>query len=293
MKRGLTILLIAIFAILVSTTFIACDKKVEIPEGTDISIMSYNIRQNTATDTGTHAWKNRKQYLVEHIKEQAPTILCMQEVKKGQYEYIQEETQDTYDVVWYSRTVDESQEGLAIAYDKSKMELVSQDMFWLSETPDVESKGFGATFIRICVHAVLKEIATQREISVYCVHLEVTKESSRKKEIQMIRQKVEAEGKEAIVCGDFNTTKESDCYANLSEIMSSTQDTALETEYGITYQDFGGKNLAFDSSIDFIFTSKGFFAKKFDILAEHKEIDGQAVYYSDHYAIKADVVFKN
>ena len=293
MKKGLTILLIAIFAILLTTTFIACDKEVEIPAGTNISIMSYNIRQNTATDSGTHAWSYRKPYLVEHIKEQAPTILCMQEVKKGQYQYIQEQTAETYDVIWYSRTVDESQEGLAIAYDKSKLELISQDMFWLSNTPDKESKGFGAPFLRICVHAILKEIETEREISVYCVHLEVASESARKKEIQMIIDRVKADERETIVCGDFNTTKESECYTSISEIMSSTQDTAINTEYGITYQDFGGKSITFDSSIYFIFTTSGFFAKDFSILDEHKEIDGKSVYYSDHYAVKADVVFKN
>ncbi len=293
MKRVLTILLIAVFAIILSTTFIACDKKVEIPDGTNISIMSYNIRQNTATDTKTHAWSYRKPYLVEHIKEQAPTILCMQEVKKNQYQYIKEQTSETYDVIWYSRTVDESQEGLAIAYDKTKLELISKDMFWLSNTPDKESKGFGAPFLRICVHGVFKEIETQREISIYCVHLEVASESAREKEIQMIIDRVKADDKEAIVCGDFNTTKDSECYSKISEIMTSTQDSAINTEYGITYQDFGGKSITFDSSIDFIFTTSGFFAKDFNILDEHKEIDGQAVYYSDHYAVKADVVFKN
>ena len=64
----------------------------------------------------------------------------------------------------------------------------------------------------------------------------------------------------------------------------------MVSEHGITYQDFGGKNLTFDSAIDYIFTSSGFFPVSFNILDEHKEIDGNAIYYSDHYAVKAGII---
>ena len=257
--------------------------------------MSFNIRQSIGADGGVRNWSVRKDYAIAHINEQAPTILCMQEVKENQYEDIADATKDTYGVVWYSRTVDKSEEGLAVAYDKSKMELISQDMFWLSETPNRESKGFGASYIRICVHAILKEIETQREISVYCVHLDVDSRKARIKEIEMVMDKVKADDREAIVCGDFNTTKEAsaECFEKISGVMYSAQETALNTEDGITYQGFGSKLLMFDSAIDFIYTTSGFFAKDFNILDEYKEIDGQTVYYSDHYAVKADVVFKS
>ena len=291
MKRGLTIILaIALMAILIIPIF-GCEKKVEIPDGINLSIMSFNIRQDTATDTGVRDWDARKEYLINHIKDNAPSILCMQEVRKNQARDIKDALEG-FETIWYSRKVDESEEGLAISFDKSKFELISQDMFWLSETPSKESKGFGALFLRICVHAILKEIETQKEISVYCVHLEVLGEKARTKEIELVMRRIEEndEGREIIVCGDFNTTADSTCYETIAAKLNSTQEKALESDSGITYQDFGGKNLSFDDSIDFIFVSNNFFALKFDIIQEHKEIDGNAIYYSDHYAVKADVI---
>ena len=294
MKRGLTILLAIVMIAALIIPFAACEQKVEIPDGVNLSIMSFNIRQDTPTDTGVKDWDVRKDYLIAHVKEQAPALLCMQEVRKGQASDLQEGLSG-YETIWYSRKVDESEEGLAIAYDTEKFEYISDDMFWLSETPDRESKGFGASYIRICVHAILKEIETQREISVYCVHLDVDSRKARIKEIEMVMDKVKADDREAIVCGDFNTTKEAsaECFEKISGVMYSAQETALNTEDGITYQGFGSKLLMFDSAIDFIYTTSGFFAKDFNILDEYKEIDGQTVYYSDHYAVKADVVFKS
>ncbi|MBE5763600.1 MAG: hypothetical protein E7338_05200, partial [Clostridiales bacterium] len=67
MKRGLTIILaIALMAILIIPVF-GCEKKVEIPDGINLSIMSFNIRQDTATDTGVRDWDARKEYLINHM----------------------------------------------------------------------------------------------------------------------------------------------------------------------------------------------------------------------------------
>lgn len=290
MRKGV-ILVGLIIAIMLCSMFIGCDKQDEIvvPEGLNISIMSYNIRQDTAFDSNERDWGYRKEYLINHIKEQSPDILCMQEVQKKQNNDLVSALED-YDIVWYSRKVDESQEGLSIAYKKDVYELVSKDMFWLSETPNQESKGFGAGFLRICVHAVLRHKELQKNLSVYSVHLEVTSEKARKSEIAMIIDRINADENYAIVCGDFNTTKESESYQMISNVMNSVQYYAPYTDDGITYQDYGGNMVSFDDPIDFIFVDKNIFSYKFDILDEHKEIDGKSVYYSDHYAIKAEVI---
>ena len=291
MKRGLTILLIATMLAVSAFCFIGCKDKVEIPDGVSLSIMSFNIRQDTSFDVDEKDWEFRKEYVVNHIKEQAPAILGMQEVQKNQYEYISESL-DNYETIWYSRAINESQEGLAIAYNKEVFDLVSEDMFWLSETPDVESKGFGASYLRICVHAILKELSSQKEISVYCAHLEVRGSKTQVAEIELIKQRIKENDKdrECIVLGDFNSTADSKAFEALSQTMKSTQDTAIWTEYGISYQDFGGKLVTYDKTIDFIFVSPSVFVKRFDILQETKNIDGKTIYYSDHYAIKSEII---
>ena len=289
MRKGVIVVGL-ILAILVCSLFIGCEDKIEVPDGLSISIMSFNIRQDTAFDAKERDWDYRKEYLIQHIKDVNPDVLCMQEVQKNQYQDIDAGLED-YGVVWYSRKVDESEEGLAVAYNMNSYELVSQDMFWFSETPNVESKGFGATWLRICVHAILKHKETQKELSVYSVHLEVTSEKARKGEAQMLVDKLKADDRNAIVCGDFNTTYESESYSIVTEELNSVQATAPITDDGITYQSFGDESLVSEvDPIDFIFVDKNIFSYKFDILQEHKEIDGKAVYYSDHYAVLGVVV---
>ena len=209
MKRGLTILLIAMLVAVLAFCFIGCKDKVEIPDGVELAIMSFNIRQDTSFDVDEKDWEFRKEYVVNHIKDQAPAVLGMQEVQKNQYEYISENL-DGYETIWYSRAEDESQEGLAIAYNKDKFDLVEEDMFWLSETPDRESKGFGASYLRICVHAILKEKSSQKEISVYCAHLEVRGSKIQVAEVELIKSRMEENDKdrECIVLGDFNSNCE-------------------------------------------------------------------------------------
>ena len=288
MKKGVIVVGL-ILAILVCSLFISCEK---VPEGSEISIMSFNIRQDTFADVNNKSWKVRRDYLVEHIKNNAPDILCMQEVQKNQYKYINNALED-YDTIWYSRAEDESEEGLAITYKKEKYELISKDMFWLSDTPDKESKGIGSLFLRICVHAVLKDKETGKQLSVYCVHLEVTTEVARNNEIEMILDRISKDEVPAVVCGDFNTTKDSDCFRAIAAEMNSVQDKAKDTESGITYQGFGAEHVSFADSIDFIFVDKSLYSKSFKILDEYKEKDGEAIYYSDHYAVLGTIIYPN
>ena len=84
MKRGLTILLIAMLLAVSAFCFMACKDKVEIPNGVELSIMSFNIRQDTTFDVNEKEWEFRKEYVVNHIKDQAPSFVGMQEVQKNQ-----------------------------------------------------------------------------------------------------------------------------------------------------------------------------------------------------------------
>ena len=108
----------------------------------------------------------------------------------------------------------------------------------------------------------------------------------------MILDIMAKDNKPKFICGDFNTTYDSDCFRRISSVMHSAQDTALTTEEGMTYQDFGGA-LAIEDSIDFIFLDDNFFAVDFDIVDESSELNGKPIYYSDHYPVLSNVIFKS
>ena len=55
-----------------------------------------------------------------------------------------------YDIVYNS-------EGCPIFYSTEKFELEDKGSFWLSETPEVMSKDWGAACYRVCSYVILKE----------------------------------------------------------------------------------------------------------------------------------------
>lgn len=159
---------------------------------------------------------------------------------------------------------------------------ISQECFWLSETPDVQSLGWGASYPRICVHAELKHTSGD-VLDVYNVHLDHISTSAQLNGIKLVAERALSAGGNAIVAGDFNAGIESDCYAAISESFTDAAD-ARDSLNGYTYNDWGFFDHIGDSPIDHIFLSKNLTPKVFRVLYDHIDgVDGK--YYSDHYAI--------
>lgn len=116
-------------------------------------IMSFNIR--TDVDGGQRAWSYRGEYLMDYIREHGADVVALQEVKRSQFSSIKASLSDVYQMIYFERDTAADPEGLAILYSY-EFELVKGDVFWLSETPDVMSKGWDADYHRICVHALLR-----------------------------------------------------------------------------------------------------------------------------------------
>ena len=58
---------------------------------------------------------------------------------------------DKYTAVYYERDNSANPEGLTTVFNHQKFELVSQNMFWLSDTPDEMRKGWGGTTTALLV----------------------------------------------------------------------------------------------------------------------------------------------
>lgn len=245
----------------------------------DLELMSFNIRINV--DGGEHSWDNRKDKIVSYLKARAADVICLQEVVTAQYEYIRDGVSSKYDVIHYRRA-ERGSEGLAIAYDKEKFELIEQRMFWLSETPDEMSYGWGAKYYRICVNVLLKHKETGAYLDVYNVHLDSESREARLNGIKLIMQKAEGRGYPIYLAGDFNDTIGSPCYQVLDGKLVDCQLYADETMEGTTWHDWGKIPDEKNDSIDFCFVSDDITPLVFRICRD-KARDGS--YYSDHYAV--------
>ena len=81
--------------------------------------MTYNIRLNTETDS-INKWDNRKEGIVNLIKEENVDIFGIQEALPDQIEYLSNQLND-YDYVGEGRDGGNSGEYSAIYYKKEKM----------------------------------------------------------------------------------------------------------------------------------------------------------------------------
>ena len=142
-------------------------------EGEGLKIMSYNIRNIHTESKPERNWSRRRAYVMQQIREEAPDILCLQEVKAMQMGFIEKNLKDSYGYVYRYRSDNYlTKEAVPIFYNKERFTLIESDSFWLSETPEKESVGWDAALERICTYARLKDNRTGRELAVYSVHFD-------------------------------------------------------------------------------------------------------------------------
>ena len=255
----------------------------------DLKVMSFNIRYYNANDTGVKSWDNRKTVVTDFIKNVGASIVCLQEVRPEQIEHLTSALSDNYSLIWYGREPNNQGEGLAIVYDKDVWTLTEQNCFWLSETPDVPSKGFGASLYRICVVATLKHKATDAQIDVYNVHLDHKSEDIQIKEIELVLNKIKDSENPVYLCGDFNCQTDGEAYKKAAAAMNDSMALSPTTESGVTYQNWGGSG---QMLLDYnLFTKGDFELLTFDI-RDDKWGENNANYISDHFAIVSTVKMK-
>lgn len=259
----------------------------------DVNIMTFNIRQSGANNEldGNDGWLNRKEAVIAYLNQSGDDVICLQEVRKTQGQDITAGLSSQYQGVYFGREPIANPEGLMTIYNANRFELVSTQLFWLSETPDVASKGWGANYYRICAVLVLKEKATGKLLNVYNVHLDHQVEEARVNGLKLVMERKNAAQGHSIVAGDFNTTSSSSCYQIIANEMTNCQ---IYGKAFSTCQGFGaGKGNQNGSPIDFIFVDPTETAITSYKIANDTFTDflGEMRNYSDHYAVKSTVTF--
>lgn len=288
--KKITVFILAVFIVTAALlSFSACDDAPPSYDGYRVyDVMSMNVRMDAIIDFNEKDWSDSRCALVcNYLKNSGADVICLQEVCLNQYEDILDAVGGTYSVIYYQREKDgRNPEGLAILYNDD-FELVENNRFWLSSTPETESKDWGAAYKRISVNAVLRDKTTGQEINVFTVHLDHISELSRENGLSLILERAAQYDCPAVLAGDFNTDEKSDCYSIVAEKMQDCRKVAPVTDSGLTYQNFGSiKQTEQSLPIDFCFADDVFSVFEFDIKAE---TTGDGVYYSDHYAITAKI----
>jgi len=247
-----------------------------------INVMSYNIRSSVKNEQdGVNGWEYRKAATVKMLLTEKPDVVGMQEEMPDQEAYLRERLGSLYDGVSISRDPDNREdEACAIFYNKTKYDLIRTNTFWLSETPDVPSRGWDGKYKRIVTYVFIQDKKSGKQYLVFNTHLDHKGVVAREKSLQLIADSAIAIGGDSIpmfVMGDLNVTPDAPELAPMWNSMKLAQREAPVTD---TLYTFHGYKPNKGKMIDYIFY-RNTSALEFRILR-----DGYGVpYLSDHYPI--------
>lgn len=255
------------------------------------AVMSYNVRYANETD-GENSWSLRKDYITTQLKFYEPAILGVQEAVLEQLEYFESHLEG-YKYVGVGRDDGKTKgEFSAIFYDTKKFEVLKNNTFWLSETPQKVSVGWDAAMERVCTYALIETKEGGQKFWVFNTHFDHIGEKARAESAKLILKKIEeinTENFPVILMGDLNLEPKTEAVQSIAEKMNDTKLIA-----GIDFGPEGTFN-AFKfcepvgGRIDYIFTSKeNIQVLKYGVLTDSKD----QKYPSDHFPVFVKLKFE-
>lgn len=175
-----------------------------------IRVMTFNLRLDTPSD-GPDAWPHRKEMVAQTMRFHRADFVGIQEGLPHQLEQL-DEMLPYFDRIGVGRnTEDDPGEYSAIYYKKDRFELIENNTFWLSETPDeVASVGWDAALPRIVTWGKFRDLNSGKTFFVFNTHFDHIGETARAESASLILEKIDelAGNSPVVVMGDFNTTED-------------------------------------------------------------------------------------
>lgn len=182
----------------------------------------------------------------------------------------------------------ESREASPVYWNAARLEKREAGHFWLSETPEEESFGWGAQCLRDCCWVLLYDRQLQRELVAVNTHLDHISEQARIKGIELICRFIrETFGSEMplILMGDFNAEPGTPTVQTADALLTDVRKAANISEFSSTFHGFNKEEAC---CIDYIYISSHLRCTSFELL---KKTNGNTI-QSDHYGLCAELVWK-
>lgn len=237
----------------------------------DYTAMTYNIRYSTPND-GENWWELRKEWVADVVNFYEPDVMGIQEGLHAQVQYL-DSALVNYGYVGVGRD-DAKQAGeyAAIFYRFDKLEVLDSGTFWLSETPEIPSFGWGANYRRIATWAKFKAKETTEEFWVFNAHLDHETPLARLNAVKLIIEKSEFWNQQelpVIVMGDLNALPESPPIQYLNSKMNDSKLISKTDPIGPigTFNGFD-VNHPLSNRIDYIFVDEKVEVQKYAVISE-------------------------
>jgi len=256
----------------------------------NMNIASYNVRFDSPTDEG-NMWVDRSPHLINLIRFHQMDIIGTQEGMHHQLEEMKAGLNFPYIGVGRDKG-DEAGEFSAIFYNPDIFQVLEEDTFWLSATPDIPSKGWDAQLNRVCTYGKFKH-KEMGSFYVFNIHYDHVGQTAREESSKLLLRKIKeinADNLPIILMGDFNVTSDNPAYQIIiaSSLSDSREESAIppigaEGTFNAFQWDLFPENI-----IDHIFVSDEFKVHRHGILTDNY---GKR-YPSDHFPVMVEVSLK-
>lgn len=246
--------------------------------------MTFNIKYDDDREIGDITWENRKDNIVSFLEKSQPDVIGMQEVMEHQYEFLTKRISNIYSGIYFKRYTGDNprynNEACPIFYNKSKFNLVKKGVFWLSETPDIESINWESRHYRICTYAILEDKQTKKQFAFFNTHLDHKSELAKENGIKVIIKKIKELDMPSVLTGDFNVTPDSVTYKICDEnlVDANKGDNQYTFHFWEQKEDWSMKIL------DYMFTYN-LNAKNYKVLKD--KVNDK--FLSDHYPLSCEL----
>ncbi len=259
----------------------------------ELNVGSINIRQGRSLRPGQelpkkgdyakfNGWDHRRDQLCDLMNLEAFDVFGIQEARIGQIEDMLQRMPD-YKYIGVGRDDgDRKGEHCAIFYRHKQYKVLEQGTFWLSETPEKVSYGWGAKHRRICTWALFQDKKTKVKFYLLNLHLDHrvldAKINGSKLVVDFVKKNC-TKSPNIIITGDYNVPQGSESYQIFA-------DSGLKDAYDIakykfaptgTFNGFNPRRFT-THRIDHIFLSEGLKVSRYGVLTYH--------YYLDKYALE-------
>jgi len=253
------------------------------------TVMSYNVRYDNSRDT-LNSWKLRRQSVVEQIASSKAQIVGIQEALVNQMDDLVRNLK-TFKYVGVGRDDGKiAGEFSAILFDTTVFKLLQNETFWLSETPQIISKGWDAALERICTSAKLLHRESEEIFWVFNTHFDHMGQNARNHSASLILNEIKRLNPTDLPCllmGDFNSKPTEKPYAILSAELTDALTIATQSN-GIEQGTFNGFSADFTAErIDYLWV------KKFKVISYSHLMNrmGNRRFPSDHFPVVGELNF--
>lgn len=219
----------------------------------ELNIVSFNIR--CADDENGNSIEERAPRLSKIISDYDVDLIGFQEFTPKWKNKIKKYFGDKYEIFNKYRAETE-EESAPILWRKDKFECVKTGYFWLSDTPEIESKGWDELYDchRMCVYTILRDKENDKKFTFMNTHFGFGDDGQIKSVKLIDEYSKKISSYPTFIVGDFNMKPDSIAYDLMSKIFTDVN-AVTENDLRTTYHGYHPEKIT-DAHIDYCFTDE-------------------------------------